>query len=128
MKKRLILYVLLATLLYPAHAQTSRLYTSELGLPNSQINRICQDGQDFLWVCTEGGLLRFDGVTFEEFRHDRNNDFSLLSDFNRRAVREICLRIVAGAQMGRENFNSEFCAELLRDFNIHMRASESHRL
>ena len=86
MKKRLILYVLLATLLYPAHAQTSRLYTSELGLPNSQINRICQDGQDFLWVCTEGGLLRFDGVTFEEFRHDRNNDFSLLSD----SVHDFC--------------------------------------
>ena len=86
MKKRLIFFVLMATLLYPAYAQTSRLYTSELGLPNSQINRICQDGHDFLWVCTEGGLLRFDGVSFEEFRHDQNNDFSLLSD----SVHDFC--------------------------------------
>jgi len=86
MKKRLILFVLLATLLYPAYAQTSRLYTSELGLPNSQINRICQDGHDFLWVCTEGGLLRFDGVNFEEFRHDQKNDLSLPSD----SVHDFC--------------------------------------
>ena len=86
MKKRLILFVLLTVFAYPAFAQTSRLYTSELGLPNSQINRICQDGRGFLWVCTEGGLMRFDGVNFEEFRHDRNNDFSLLSD----SVHDFC--------------------------------------
>jgi Signal transduction histidine kinase len=86
MKKRLIFFLLLTTFLYPVSAQTSRLYTSELGLPNSQINRICQDGHDFLWVCTEGGLLRFDGVSFEEFRHDQNNDFSLLSD----SVHDFC--------------------------------------
>ena len=80
MKKGLILSILLTAALQTALAQTSRLYTSELGLPNSQINRICQDGQGFLWVSTEGGLLRYDGVYFEEFRHDQNNDYSLLSD------------------------------------------------
>ncbi|MBR5256133.1 MAG: response regulator [Bacteroidales bacterium] len=86
MKKRLIIFVLLTVFALPAFAQTSRLYTSELGLPNSQINRIGQDGRGFLWVCTEGGLLRFDGVNFEEFRHDQNNDFSLLSD----SVHDFC--------------------------------------
>ena len=86
MKKRLILFVLLTVFALPAFAQTSRLYTSELGLPNSQINRICQDGRGFLWVCTEGGLLRFDGVNFEEFRHDQNNDLSLPSD----SVHDFC--------------------------------------
>jgi len=86
MKKPLILFVLLTVLAPTAFAQTSRLYTSELGLPNSQINRICQDGQGFLWVCTEGGLLRYDGVFFEEFRHDQSNDLSLLSD----SVHDFC--------------------------------------
>ena len=86
MKKRLILSVLLSVLVQTVFAQTSRLYTSELGLPNSQINRICQDGHGFLWVCTEGGLLRYDGVYFEEFRHDQNNDLSLLSD----SVHDFC--------------------------------------
>ncbi|MBR3386719.1 MAG: response regulator [Bacteroidales bacterium] len=86
MKKRLILFVLLSVFAHPAVAQTSRLYTSERGLPNSQINRISQDGLGFLWVCTEGGLLRFDGMNFEEFRHDQDNDFSLLSD----SVHDFC--------------------------------------
>ena len=86
MKKRLILFILLSTFFHPSFAQTSRLYTSELGLPNSQINRICQDGHGLLWVCTEGGLLRFDGMFFEEFRHDQNNDLSLLSD----SVHDFC--------------------------------------
>ena len=86
MKKCLILFVLLSAALQTALAQTSRLYTSELGLPNSQINRICQDGRGFLWVCTEGGLLRYDGVFFEEFRHDQDNDLSLLSD----SVHDFC--------------------------------------
>ena len=86
MKKGLILSILVATALQTAFAQTSRLYTSELGLPNSQINRISQDGQGFLWVSTEGGLLRYDGVYFEEFRHDQNNDLSLLSD----SVHDFC--------------------------------------
>ena len=86
MKKGLILSILLTAALQTALAQTSRLYTSELGLPNSQINRICQDGQGFLWVSTEGGLLRYDGVYFEEFRHDQNNDYSLLSD----SVHDFC--------------------------------------
>ena len=86
MKKHLILFALLSVLVQTAFAQTSRLYTSELGLPNSQINRICQDGHGFLWVCTEGGLLRYDGVYFEEFRHDQNNSLSLLSD----SVHDFC--------------------------------------
>ena len=86
MKKHLILFVLLSALVPTAFAQTSRLYTSELGLPNSQINRICQDGDGFLWVCTEGGLLRYDGVYFEEFRHDQSNGLSLLSD----SVHDFC--------------------------------------
>ena len=79
MKKRLILLVLLSAALQTAFAQTSRLYTSELGLPNSQINRICQDRHGYVWMCSEGGLLRFDGMRFETYRHDRENPRSLTS-------------------------------------------------
>ena len=79
MKKRLILLVLLSAALQTALAQTSRLYTSEMGLPNSQINRICQDRRGYIWMCSEGGLLRFDGMRFETYRHDRENGRSLSS-------------------------------------------------
>ena len=79
MKKGLILLVLLSAAFQTALAQTSRLYTSELGLPNSQINRICQDRHGYIWMCSEGGLIRFDGMRFETYRHDRENGRSLTS-------------------------------------------------
>ena len=61
-------------------AQTARLYTPENGLPNSQINIICQDRSGIIWIGTEGGLVRFDGLDFEVFRHDRENPNSIISD------------------------------------------------
>lgn len=81
MKNRLI-YLLLALLVasVPATAQVARLYTPEDGLINSQVNRVCQDARGSIWICTEGGLVRFDGMGFETFRHDRENPNSILSD------------------------------------------------
>ena len=80
MKTSRILIAFLLSAVLPATAQTARLYTSENGLLNTQINRIYQDGKGFIWVATEGGLLRFDEVGFETFRHDRENANSLPSD------------------------------------------------
>ena len=79
MKNRLILFALLSAFVQTAFAQTSRLYTSEMGLPNSQINRICQDRRGYIWMCSEGGLIRFDGMRFETYRHDRGNGRSRVS-------------------------------------------------
>ena len=78
MKRILIFITLLATLPHVA-AQNARLYTSENGLPNSQVSRIYQDRSGYIWMCTEGGLIRFDGMRFETFRHDREQENSLSS-------------------------------------------------
>ena len=61
-------------------AQTARLYTPENGLPNTQVNQVCQDRSGVIWICTEGGLVRFDGMAFETFRHDRENPNAITSD------------------------------------------------
>ena len=61
-------------------AQKARLYTSETGLPNSQINSISQDSRGFLWVSTENGLSRFDGIEFSNFRSDKTDPGALASD------------------------------------------------
>lgn len=42
-------------------------YTSEDGLPQSQVNDIIQDHEGFIWISTNGGLSRFDGKTFENY-------------------------------------------------------------
>ncbi|MBO4340341.1 MAG: hypothetical protein J5835_02790, partial [Bacteroidales bacterium] len=65
---------------FTANAQRARLYTTEYGLPNSQVNSIFQDAQGFIWISTENGLARFDGRDFVTFRHVRDKEDALASD------------------------------------------------
>ena len=46
---------------------TRKHYTTYDGLVQSQINRIVQDSKGYLWICTKGGLSRFDGAGFHNF-------------------------------------------------------------
>ena len=74
--------IILLLLCLPAalRAQMARLYDSGSGLPNTQINDIFQDGNGLLWVATNNGLFRYDGVHFQAFHHQREKDNSLASD------------------------------------------------
>lgn len=62
------------------HAQTARRYDSGSGLPSTQINDLFQGSNGMLWVATNNGLYRFDGLNFIEFRHDKEKPNSLGSD------------------------------------------------
>ncbi len=79
MKRFFLLFVLAAGLAGGVLAQNARVYTPEYGLPNSQVNRICQDRRNYIWMCTEGGLVRFDGMRFETFRHERGRENAISS-------------------------------------------------
>ena len=58
------------------------------GLPSSAANKIAQDHDGYLWIGTEDGLARYDGVAFRVYRYDArdassiggNNISSLLVD------------------------------------------------
>lgn len=81
MKQRIVSAVLLAFLTAGiVSAQMARLYTSEWGLANSKTNEIFQDSKGFIWISTENGLMRFDGMDFSTFRFDRNSPNSIASD------------------------------------------------
>lgn len=45
-------------------------YSLEDGLPQSQVSDICQDRFGYLWIATETGLSRFDGLDFKNFSTD----------------------------------------------------------
>ena len=51
-------------------AQTYRLfhYTALDGLPNTLIKGVAADEHGLIWLATDGGLIRYDGLTFESFR------------------------------------------------------------
>ena len=73
MRRFFLSTALLLGALVSASGQNARLYLPETGLPNSQVNRIYQDRSDYIWICTEGGLVRFDGMRFETYQHDRES-------------------------------------------------------
>jgi signal transduction histidine kinase/ligand-binding sensor domain-containing protein len=52
-------------------------YTQEQGLPNETIQCMMQDKRGFLWIGTEDGLCRFDGVRSVTYRHDPQDSTSL---------------------------------------------------
>jgi signal transduction histidine kinase/streptogramin lyase len=53
-------------------------WSTEDGLPQSSVHDILQTSDGYLWIATEGGLARFDGVTFRIF--NRNTEHEFVSD------------------------------------------------
>ena len=39
-------------------------YTTQDGLPSNRVTSLAQDHQGYIWVATERGAVRFDGVAF----------------------------------------------------------------
>lgn len=89
-------------------AQTARLYTSASGLPNSQIYDIYQDNRGFIWISTENGLSRFDGMDFTTFHYDRNNPTSIASDFVLTVIEDSYGTFWVGTSAGLQTFSPEF--------------------
>jgi ligand-binding sensor domain-containing protein len=51
-------------------AQVFQRYTEDEGLPINIVNDMTQDSLGFIWIATEAGLTRFDGVHFKQFGHE----------------------------------------------------------
>jgi signal transduction histidine kinase/ligand-binding sensor domain-containing protein len=54
-----------------------RSYSTGEGLSQATALTIAQDSAGFLWIGTQDGLNRFDGYSFDVFRHRRGDDTSL---------------------------------------------------
>jgi ligand-binding sensor domain-containing protein len=53
----------------------SRQYTMEHGLPDKEVRDILQTRDGYLWVLTQWGIARFDGLKFVVFRHANTPEF-----------------------------------------------------
>ncbi len=74
--KKILLYLLFSvssTLL----AQSARLYSTAQGLESTKIDQIMFDHDNFLWISTNSGLVRFDGHTFTTYSRQLNNPYAL---------------------------------------------------
>lgn len=75
----LSLFSLLAVAFAAVHlsAQSPRFYSVSQGLPSSRIIRLSFDTDQFLWIATERGLCRFNGLDFTNYTSNRNSQYSL---------------------------------------------------
>ena len=92
---------------FTVQAQMARLYTTEYGLPNSQVNHIYQDSRGFVWISTENGLARFDGRDFLSFRFNRGKEGSLASDLVISTFEDSCGTFWVGTSTGLQTFDPE---------------------
>ena len=51
------------------------------GLSQATVNDVLQDSQGFIWLATENGLDRYDGVEVRRFKRERNRSDGLASDY-----------------------------------------------
>lgn len=68
----------------PAQQYTFINFSTEHGLPQSQITSMCQDKNGYLWFATLGGISRFDGINFYNYSKKNglldNQTYSLFID------------------------------------------------
>ncbi len=80
--KYAVLFFLLVFLLNAVGpAQTSfdnpQIINKKSGLPNDVVNAILKDDLGFIWLATNGGLCRWDGISVKTFTHDPADSTSL---------------------------------------------------
>jgi len=63
-KALLYILVLICSVSSFAQQNTYTVYTTENGLPSEIIYDICQSEDGYLWISTEGGLVKFNGKNF----------------------------------------------------------------
>lgn len=76
-----LVFLLCIGLTLSTYGQKKQFFDYNEGLSNSLINQVYQDHQGFIWVATENGLNRFDGVSFKAFQGDGGNKTKLKADF-----------------------------------------------
>lgn len=79
--KAIAVCMLLAVTLM-TRGQLVRMYDGEQ-LSSNQITSLCQDGQGYVWIGTEYGLNKYDGVFFRQYYNDEANSGSLFDNIVR---------------------------------------------
>lgn len=93
-RMRLILFLLLMLPGFQALSTgfVMRSFTSNNGLISSSNNTILQDSSGYIWICSYGGLVRFDGRLFRVFDNSKGFRHYQVSDMleDRKSMFLIC--------------------------------------
>jgi len=59
-------------------------FTTNEGLPSSEVHKVLSDSRNFLWFATDHGVCRYDGYKFETFNLPDNSILSMFEDEKKR--------------------------------------------
>ena len=105
---KLITVTILAFAAITVSAQKARIYTSADGLANSHIHDIFQDSKGFIWISTENGLSKFDGMKFSTLRFDRSKPNSIASNIVRTVFEDSRGTLWVGTSSGLQTFKTQY--------------------
>lgn len=83
MKNKIVISAILCLLTFRLFAQIGTFYSTDRELSSTLINAIYQDRRNYIWIATEDGLNRFDGVRFSIYRSIRGNSSALRNNYVR---------------------------------------------
>lgn len=98
-KRSLLLFLCFCTFLM-CYGQRDRLFTVDSELSSSMINNIYQDKDGIIWIATEDGLSRYDGAKFTVYRHNPEDEHSLLNNYTRTLFEDSKGRLFVGTLNG----------------------------
>lgn len=81
--------------------------TQEHGLPHQTIFALLQDKQGFIWLGTQGGLVRYDGYRAIVFQHDLGNPNSLPDSWIFSLHEDLRGQLWVGTRSGLARFDPE---------------------
>ncbi|MCM1355977.1 MAG: helix-turn-helix domain-containing protein [Staphylococcus sp.] len=87
-----ILILIAASVPCATAMQNTRLF-NDRSLVSSNYSSFCLDSDGSLWIGTQSGLLRFDGVSFDKYQHDENSEVSLSDNRVLKIMRDSADRI-----------------------------------
>ncbi len=83
MRYRAYIFFIFLCLSISALADSGKLFTVENNLSSSMINKVYQTRNGEIWIATEDGLNKYDGVKFSTYKHHPNDRYSLNNNFVR---------------------------------------------
>ena len=102
-----LIVLLLCLVVLPLAAQTGKFYSTNNELSSSLINQIFQDKRGFIWIATEYGLNRFDGLRFSNYKHVSGNSTSIKNNYVRTLFEDSRQNLLVGCIDGLMKYDSE---------------------
>jgi ligand-binding sensor domain-containing protein/signal transduction histidine kinase len=88
-------------------AQSGKYFSPDNGLSSSLVNAVFQDSRGYVWVATEYGLNRFDGLTFKTYFHTDGDAGSLANNYSQALGEDSHQHLLVASENALMRYNRE---------------------